>query len=88
MKNPALLVIDLLNDFLDQWPLASKKRLLDSTGQLVTIMREHQLPIIWVRRNLNDVKRRFSGDAGEGNTRHDQRHTRRSDCVGVGGRRR
>jgi nicotinamidase-related amidase len=52
MKNPALLVIDLLNDFLDQWPLASKKRLLDSTGQLVTIMREHQLPIIWVRQEF------------------------------------
>jgi len=52
MKNPALLVIDLLNDFLDQWPTASRKRLLDSTRQLVEMMRAHQLPVIWVRQEF------------------------------------
>lgn len=52
MKNPALLVIDLLNDFLDQWPVESRKRLLDSTRQLVEMMRAHQLPVIWVRQEF------------------------------------
>lgn len=52
MKNPALLVIDLLNDFLDQWPAESRKRLLDSTRQLVEIMRSHKLPVIWVRQEF------------------------------------
>ncbi len=52
MKNPALLVIDLLNDFLDQWPAASRKQLLDSTRQLVEMMRSRKLPVIWVRQEF------------------------------------
>ena len=52
MKNPALLVIDLLNDFLDQWPAESRKRLLDSTRQLVEMMRSRKLPVIWVRQEF------------------------------------
>jgi nicotinamidase-related amidase len=52
MKNPALLVIDLLNDFLGQWPEASRERLLDSTRQLVEMMRAHKLPVIWVRQEF------------------------------------
>lgn len=52
MKNPSLLVIDLLNDFLDRWPAASRKRLLDSTRQLVETMRARKLPVIWVRQEF------------------------------------
>ncbi len=52
MKNPALIVIDLLNDFLDEWPAASRRRLLVPTRQLVEMMRAHKLPVIWVRQEF------------------------------------
>lgn len=52
MKNPVLLVIDLVNDFLDQWPADSKKRLLDSTRELIATMRSRKLPVIWVRQEF------------------------------------
>ena len=55
MKNPALLVIDMLNDFLDQWPLAWRKRLLDSTGQLVTISASTSFRLSGCVRNLNRI---------------------------------
>ncbi|HUI85213.1 MAG TPA: isochorismatase family cysteine hydrolase [Candidatus Binatia bacterium] len=52
MKRPALLVIDMLNDFLDQWPAASRKALLDATNELLAMMRSAGLPVIWVRQEF------------------------------------
>ncbi len=52
MKNPVLLVIDMVNDFLSQWPADARKRLVDSTGALVDVMRQRGLPVIWIRQEF------------------------------------
>ena len=52
LKRPALIVIDMLNDFLDQWPARSRERLVSSTQELVAIMRSRAHPIIWVRQEF------------------------------------
>jgi nicotinamidase-related amidase len=52
MKNPVLLVVDMLNDFLVQWPAEARKRLIDSTRALVELMRTRKLPVIWVRQEF------------------------------------
>jgi maleamate amidohydrolase len=52
MKAPALLVIDMLNDFLQTWPAASRQRLIGSINALVRAMRQRQLPVIWVRQEF------------------------------------
>ena len=52
MNKPALLVIDMLNDFLDAWPAADRERLLQSTRDLLTLLRSHNLPVIWVRQEF------------------------------------
>ncbi len=44
MKAPALIVIDMLNDFLQTWPAASKQRLISSINSLARSMRQRQLP--------------------------------------------
>ncbi|HYM77847.1 MAG TPA: isochorismatase family cysteine hydrolase [Candidatus Dormibacteraeota bacterium] len=49
----ALIVVDMLNDFLDEWPSAQRKRLCDSTRQLVQMMRDHHQPIVWVRQEFD-----------------------------------
>ena len=49
MKAPALIVIDMLNDFLQTWAPASKQRLVDSTNALVGILRDRNRPVVWVR---------------------------------------
>jgi len=46
MKNPVLLVIDMLNDFLDSWPSAARDRLLRSTNDLIALMRAANHPVI------------------------------------------
>jgi len=52
MKEPALIVIDMLNDFLQTWPPASKQSLVRSTNALVDIVRSHGRPVIWVRQEF------------------------------------
>jgi nicotinamidase-related amidase len=52
MKAPALIVVDMLNDFLATWPQASKQRLIASTNSLIAMMRRHDRPIIWVRQEF------------------------------------
>jgi nicotinamidase-related amidase len=52
MKAPALIVVDMLNDFLAPWPQASKQRLIASTNSLIAMMRRHHRPIIWVRQEF------------------------------------
>jgi nicotinamidase-related amidase len=61
MRKPVLIVIDMLNDFLEKWPPASKENLLRSINELVALMRQHRRPILWVRQefepDLNDAFR-------------------------------
>jgi nicotinamidase-related amidase len=52
MKAPALIVVDMLNDFLATWPQASKQRLIASTNSLIAMMRRRELPVIWVRQEF------------------------------------
>jgi nicotinamidase-related amidase len=52
MNEPALIVIDMLNDFLQAWAPASKQRLVQATNELVAILRRHQRPVIWVRQEF------------------------------------
>jgi len=52
MQRSALIVIDMLNDFLDQWPLPSRQRLTASINELAGIMREFGCPVIWVRQEF------------------------------------
>lgn len=49
---PVLLVIDMLNDFLDHWDAASRERLTKSINALIGVMRELDRPIIWVRQEF------------------------------------
>jgi nicotinamidase-related amidase len=61
MTHPALLVIDLLNDFLDSWPTAARDRLLRSTNELIVLMRATNHPVIWVRQEFEpDLRDAFS----------------------------
>jgi len=52
MNQPALIVIDMLNDFLDQWPPTTRGRLVRSIGDLVSGMRTLGHPVIWVRQEF------------------------------------
>ena len=52
MKKPVLIVIDMLNDFLDRWDEVSRRRLTEATKELIGIMREADRPIIWVRQEF------------------------------------
>src|ERR1017187_11043496 len=52
MNEPVLIVIDMLNDFLQAWAPASKQRLVQATNELVAILRGHQRPVIWVRQEF------------------------------------
>jgi nicotinamidase-related amidase len=52
VKEPALIVIDLLNDFLQSWAPHARERLVRSTNSLVAMMRSRQRPVIWVRQEF------------------------------------
>jgi nicotinamidase-related amidase len=52
MQRPALLVIDMLNDFLDKWDPARRKQLICAINELVQIMRRASRPVIWVRQEF------------------------------------
>jgi len=52
MKRPVLIVIDMLRDFLDGWPPSSREKLVQSTKDLVLMVRERGYPIIWVRQEF------------------------------------
>ena len=59
MQRPVLIVVDMLRDFLDRWPAHARETLVQSTNELVAVMRERGNPIIWVRQefepDLNDA---------------------------------
>ena len=52
MQRPVLIVIDMVNDFLEKWAWAPKQRLVRSINDLVGIMRQYGHPIIWVRQEF------------------------------------
>jgi nicotinamidase-related amidase len=52
MIRPLLLVVDMQNDFLDKRPVASRERLLRSTCDLVSSMRRHGRPVVWVHQEF------------------------------------
>ena len=52
MQRPALIVIDMLNDFLAKWEEIQKQRLISSINDLIGMMRQHHHPIIWVRQEF------------------------------------
>jgi nicotinamidase-related amidase len=52
MQKPALIVIDMLNDFLGQWPQESRQGLTHSINNLTAIMREFGRPVLWVRQEF------------------------------------
>ena len=52
MKKPALIVIDMVHDLLQSRAQASKQQLVHSTNALISIMREQDRPIIWVRQEF------------------------------------
>ena len=52
MQRPALIVIDMVNDFLEKWEPTPKQRLVRSINDLVGLMRQFGHPIIWVRQEF------------------------------------
>jgi nicotinamidase-related amidase len=50
---PILLIIDMLNDFFEEGPLAERRTdLVRSINELVSMFRSRNLPIIWVRQEF------------------------------------
>lgn len=49
MIKRCLVIIDLLNDYLDPWDADKVSRLVQNTNGLVSAFRRSHLPVIWVR---------------------------------------
>jgi len=52
MRNPCLLIIDLQNDFLDQWNAKEVDRLIGNTNLLIDHFRRGGFPVVWVRQEF------------------------------------
>jgi len=52
VKKPALIVIDMLNDFLERWQPAARESLIRSVNELTSQVREQGGPVIWVRQEF------------------------------------
>ena len=52
MKNPVLIVIDMLNDYLDKWEPEQRRSLVQATNELIRIMRGHSHPVLWIRQEF------------------------------------
>ena len=52
MRKPVLIVIDMLNDFLEKWVRPERERLVSAVNELVEMMRKAPLPVIWVRQEF------------------------------------
>ena len=55
MQNPVLIVIDMLNDFLEKWDRSDRDRLVDAINELVQIVRHASRPVIWVRQEFESA---------------------------------
>jgi len=49
MPKDCLIVIDMLNDYLDRWEASSRSLIISKTNQLVDAFRSGDYPIVWVR---------------------------------------
>ena len=49
MATYCLIVIDMLNDFLDRWQADERAGLIGRTNHLIAAFRELSCPVIWVR---------------------------------------
>lgn len=49
---PVLLIIDMLNSFLEQWDRDARASLIDSTNALVRHFRAQGWPVVWVRQDF------------------------------------
>jgi len=49
MPNQCLIVIDMLNDFLERWDLESSHSLIANTNNLISEFRSANCPVLWVR---------------------------------------
>jgi nicotinamidase-related amidase len=54
MKRPVLIVIDMLNDFLDRWEPEEKQKLVRSINELTSFLRDSSHPVIWVRQEFEE----------------------------------
>jgi nicotinamidase-related amidase len=52
MQRPVLIVIDMVNDFLEKWAPAQKQQLVRSINDLIGVIRQRGHPIIWVRQEF------------------------------------
>jgi nicotinamidase-related amidase len=52
MERPALIVIDMLNDFLAEWEPARKARLIQSINELAEMIRGHGHSVMWIRQEF------------------------------------
>jgi nicotinamidase-related amidase len=52
MKSPVLIVIDMLNDFLDDWEPERRHGLVQSINELASLMRSGSNPVIWIRQEF------------------------------------
>jgi nicotinamidase-related amidase len=52
MERPVLIVIDMLNDFLDRWEAAARQDLTESINELIDVMHGAKRPIIRVRQEF------------------------------------
>ncbi len=52
MEKPALIVIDMLQDFLESWEPARKQRLVCSINELAGLMRSRGHDVLWVRQEF------------------------------------
>ena len=52
MKNPVLIVVDMLNDFLASWEPERKQQLVQAINELVAVFRGRCLPVIWIRQEF------------------------------------
>jgi len=52
MKKPVLIVIDMLQDFLETWEPKRKQALVQAINELAGIVRSHGRPVLWVRQEF------------------------------------
>jgi nicotinamidase-related amidase len=52
MKRPALIVIDMVEDFLRSWDAPRRESLIRATNELVGVMRAAGCPVVWVRQEF------------------------------------
>jgi bifunctional isochorismate lyase/aryl carrier protein len=52
MIKRALVIIDLINDYLDRWDTDKAVRLVSNTNKLASAFRRSGLPVIWVRQEF------------------------------------